>query len=134
MKALIVFCSVLLTVAAPLFAQSQDEKAIRGIVQKYMDARESQDARAVESLFTSDADQLVSSGEWRKGRNDVVQGTLASTRNASGKRTITLTSIRFVAQGVAIADGRYELAGQAGGETRKMWTSFVLTRGSAGWR
>src|ERR1041385_5363094 len=122
MKALIVFCSVLLTVAAPLFAQSQDEKAIRAIVQKYMDARESQDARAVESLFTSDADQLVSSGEWRKGRNDVVQGTLASTRNASGKRTITLTSIRFIARGVAIADGPYELSGAAGSD-RKMWTS-----------
>jgi uncharacterized protein (TIGR02246 family) len=134
MKTIGRICPFVLWIAASLFAQSADEKAIRGIVQKYMDARESQDTRAVESLFTSDADQLVSSGEWRKGRNDVVQGTLASTRNASGKRTITLTSIRFVAQGVAIADGRYELAGQAGGETRKMWTSFVLTRGNDGWR
>jgi ketosteroid isomerase-like protein len=88
----------------------------------------------VESLFTSDADQLVSSGEWRKGRDDVVKGTLASTRNSSGKRTITLTSIRFVAMGVAVADGRYELANAAGGDTRKMWTSFVLTRGSDGWK
>jgi len=134
MKRIVTVCLVVVWITASLFAQSADEKAIRGIVQKYMDARESQDARAVESLFTSDADQLVSSGEWRKGRNDVVQGTLASTRNASGKRTITLTSIRFVAQGVAIADGRYELAGQSGGETRKMWTSFVLTRGNDGWR
>ena len=115
-------------------AQNADETAIRAIVQKYMDARESQDARAVESLFTADADQLVSSGEWRKGRGEVVKGTLASTRNSGGKRTITLTSIRFVTPGVAVADGRYELAGQAGGETRKMWTSFVLARGSDGWR
>src|SRR5438093_2970417 len=102
MKTFIWYCSTLFMIAASLFAQSSDEKAIRAIVQKYMDARESQDARAVESLFTSDADQLVSSGEWRKGRNDVVQGTLASTRNLSGKRTITLTSIRFIASGVAI--------------------------------
>jgi uncharacterized protein (TIGR02246 family) len=128
------FCFALFMIAAALFAQSSDEKAIHAIVQKYMDAREHQDARAVESLFTSDADQLVSSGEWRKGRADLVQGTLASSRNASGKRTITLTSIRFIAQGVAIADGRYELAGAAGGDARKMWTSFVLTRGSDGWR
>jgi len=134
MKTICAYCSVLLMIAVPLFGQNADEKAIRAIVQKYMDARESQNARAVESLFTSDADQLVSSGEWRKGRNDVVQGTLASSRSSSGKRTITLTSIRFIAQGVAIADGRYELAGQAGGDTRKMWTSFVLKRDPDGWR
>lgn len=120
--------------AASLWAQSSDETAIRAIVQKYMDARESQDARAVEALFTGEADQLVSSGEWRKGRSEVVKGTLASSQNSGGKRTITLTSIRFLAPGVAIADGRYELAGLAAGGNRSMWTTFVLTRGSEGWR
>jgi uncharacterized protein (TIGR02246 family) len=128
------YCVALFLIAVPLVAQNSDETAIRAIVQKYMDARESQDARAVESLFTSDADQLVSSGEWRKGRGEVVKGTLASTRNSGGKRTITLTSIRFVTPGVAVADGRYELTGQAGAENRRMWTSFVLARGSDGWR
>ena len=128
------YCAAFFLIAASLGAQTSDETAIRAIVQKYMDARESQDARAVESLFTADADQLVSSGEWRKGRGDVVKGTLASTRNSGGKRTITLTSIRFVTPAVAVADGRYELADQAGGDTRKMWTTFVLARGSDGWR
>ena len=116
-----------LLLAAGLFAQSDDE-AIRGLVRKYMDARESQDAQAVASLFTGDADQLVSSGEWRKGRDELVKGTLASSRNATGKRTITLTSIRYLAPGVAIADGRYELG------TRKMWTCFVLSRTDSGWK
>jgi uncharacterized protein (TIGR02246 family) len=128
------YCAVLFTIALPLVAQNADETAIRAIVQKYMDAREKQDAKAVESLFTSDADQLVSSGEWRKGRPDVVKGTLASSQTSSGKRTITLTSIRFVTPGVAVADGRYELGGASGGDTRKMWTSFVLARESGGWK
>jgi len=35
---------------------------------------------------------------------------------------------------VALADGRYELTGLAGGATRSMWTSLVLTRGTDGWR
>jgi hypothetical protein len=35
---------------------------------------------------------------------------------------------------VALADGRYELTGLAGGESRKMWTTLVLTRGADGWR
>lgn len=112
----------------------RDEIAVRAIVQKYMDARERQDPDAIGALFTADADQLVSSGEWRKGRSDVVRGTMASSRSSGGKRTIVVTSVRFIAPGVALADGRYELAGPAGGESRKMWTALVLTRGSEGWR
>jgi uncharacterized protein (TIGR02246 family) len=113
---------------------ANDEAAVRGMVEKYMAARDRQDAHALEALFTSDADQLVSSGEWRKGRNDVVRGTLSSSQSSGGKRTSTVTSVRFVAPNVALADGRYELTGLAGGETRKMWTSLLLTRGADGWR
>jgi uncharacterized protein (TIGR02246 family) len=112
---------------------TSDETLVREIIQKYMDARERQDARALEALFTADADQLVSSGEWRKGRSDVVRGTLASSQNSGGKRTITVVSVRFLAPDVALADGRYELTGMAGGESRKMWTTLVLTRTSDGW-
>src|SRR4051812_641953 len=44
-----------------------DEAAIREVVRKYMDAREAQDPKAIEPLFTADADQLVSDGAWREG-------------------------------------------------------------------
>ena len=56
--------------ALPLAAQSpsKDEAAVRALVAKYVDAREHQDPKATELLFTADADQLVSSGEWRRGR------------------------------------------------------------------
>ena len=111
-----------------------DEQAVREVVKKYVDARDNRDAGAVEALFTSDADQLVSSGEWRKGRPEVVKGTMASSQASSGKRTITVTSVRFVTPDVAIADGRYEIAGTGGAEARKMWTSLLITRGSEGWR
>src|SRR5216117_2684999 len=46
---------------------SADDTQIREVVRKYMAARELQDPKAVEALFTADADQLVSSGEWRRG-------------------------------------------------------------------
>jgi uncharacterized protein (TIGR02246 family) len=127
--------SLCLVFAGSLLAQTAgDEAAIRGMVQKYMDARENNDPHAIEALFTSDADQLVSSGEWRKGRSEVVKGAMASSRSSGGKRTITVTSVRFLAPAVALADGRYELTGLAAGATRSMWTSLVLTRGSDGWR
>jgi uncharacterized protein (TIGR02246 family) len=125
-----------LTFAVCLFEQGPgDEAAVRQVVQKYVDARESRDAKATEALFTSDADQLVSSGEWRKGRDALVKGAMASSANSPGKRTITVTSVRFLAPGVALADGRYEITGMADGASRKMWASLTLTRGSDGvWR
>ena len=128
---------MLIIAAAMLPAQdsrSRDEEAVRDVVKRYVDAREHPDARAIESLFTTDADQLVSSGEWRKGRAEVVKGTMASSRSTGGTRTITVESVRFVSPGIAIADGRYEISGTAGGETRKMWTSLVIVQSPEGWR
>ena len=123
---------------APSLAQnrvrSNDEDAVREIVSKYVDARERIDPKAVEALFTSDADQLVSSGEWRRGREAVVRGTMESSRSTGGRRSITVESVRFVGTEVAIADGRYELTGLAGGATRQMWTTLVLKRTESGWR
>jgi uncharacterized protein (TIGR02246 family) len=120
--------------AQGLAGGERDGAAIRQVVQKYLDAREQKNAHAVEALFTSDADQLVSSGEWRKGRDRVVRGAMASSERTGGKRAITLESIRYMDSGVAIADGRYVLTGLAGGTTRRMWSSFVLKRTPGGWR
>ena len=109
------------------FAQT-DEQAIRDVVQKYVDAREARDPKAVEALFTEDADQLVSDGQWRKGRDTIVKGTLESSQRAGGKRTIDVQSVRLISKDVAIADGRYNAG------TRQMWTSIVLSRKAGKWR
>jgi uncharacterized protein (TIGR02246 family) len=119
---------LLIFLAGNLFAQSAGETAVREIVRKYVEARDKQDARAIEALFTTDADQLVSSGQWRKGREEVVRGTLASSQNETGKRTVAIESVRFLAPNVALADGRYEIG------DRKMWSTFLITQDSNGWR
>lgn len=119
---------LLLFLAAPLFAQSPDESAVRAVVRKYVDARDHPDQKTLEALFTPDADQLVSNGQWRKGREQVVRGTIASSKNETGKRTITVESVRFLTPAAALVDGRYEI-----GE-RKMWTTLLVTRDQTGWR
>jgi uncharacterized protein (TIGR02246 family) len=132
-----VFSLLCLTFAVlPLRAQdrARDEAAIRDLVRRYVDARERIDPKAVEALFTGDADQLVSSGEWRKGRDEVVRGTMASSRSTGGHRSITVESVRFLTKDAAIADGRYDLTGMSGGATRRMWTTLVVTRNRDGWR
>jgi uncharacterized protein (TIGR02246 family) len=121
----------------PLFAQGPgpgDEAAIRGVVQKYVDAREAEDPKAIEALFTSDADQLVSDGTWRKGREALVRGMLESSRRTGGRRAIAVESVRLLAPEVAMVDGRYRQTGLAEGKGREMWTTITLKREADGWR
>jgi len=112
-----------------------DDAAVREVVRKYVDAREKRDPKLIAALFTPDADQITTSGEWRRGRDHVVKGALASSQGNPGTRQITVEAVRFLAPGVAIADGRYEIRAPQGGEPRRMWTTFVVMReGSGEWR
>ncbi|MEO8597476.1 MAG: SgcJ/EcaC family oxidoreductase [Candidatus Solibacter sp.] len=110
------------------------QAAVKDIVARYVDARDRKDAKATEALFTADADQLVSSGEWRRGRDQVVRGTMASSEASGGKRTITVETVRLLTPDSAIADGRYEIAGANGAPARSMWSTFLMTRTPQGWR
>ncbi len=112
----------------------QDETPVRAVVSRYVDARELRSAAAVEALFTPDADQLVSTGDWRKGRDAIVKGTLASSERTGGHRTITVEGVRFLCTDVALVDCRYEISSLAGGQARRMWSTFLIRRTSDGWR
>jgi uncharacterized protein (TIGR02246 family) len=109
------------------------ETAIRKLVEQYVAAREPGNGSALEALFTKDADQLVSSGEWRRGRTDLVAGTLRSSQKEKGHRTITVETIRFIDPQVAIVDGRYDLTA-AGQSVRHMWTTLVCKQEQDGWK
>jgi uncharacterized protein (TIGR02246 family) len=124
----------LVVTAAPAFAQTADETAIRDVVRQYTDARNRGDAKALEALFVGDADQLVSSGEWRRGRDAVVKGSMASSASASGQRAFTVETVRLLAPTVALADSRYEIAGTGGAPARQMWAAWLLVKGADGWR
>jgi uncharacterized protein (TIGR02246 family) len=124
---------------APLFAQGPsspagDEAAIKEVVRKYVAAREARDPKAIEPLLAVDADQLVSDGTWRKGREALVRGMLESSRRTGGRREIAVESVRMLSDDVALADGRYTQTGLAGGGDRAMWTTIVLKRGPDGWK
>jgi uncharacterized protein (TIGR02246 family) len=133
----IAFCACFL-LAAMIYGQtsqsSSDNEAIHNLVAKYMAARNTRDPQATRFLFTSDADQLVSTGEWRRGIDALVQGAMASSQKEASKSSITIESIRFVDRDVAIADGRYETVSANTGATRKMWTTLVLKRVDSDWR
>jgi uncharacterized protein (TIGR02246 family) len=128
--------SCIVGTSAAVLAQepSADETAVRKVVERYVDARQASDRGAIESLFTPDADQLVSDGTWRRGRDELVKGMLESSRKNPAKRTITVEAVRLLSPDVALADGRYIHKGQAGGKDREMWTAITLKKGPDGWQ
>jgi uncharacterized protein (TIGR02246 family) len=127
--------ATLLLTAAPAAAQApaSDDAAIRAVVAAYAAARDQADGTALAALFTADADQLVSSGEWRRGRPAVVQGSLASSRQNEGARTFTIETVRVVAANVALVDSRYDIT-PPGGQARRMWASWLLVKDGTGWK
>ena len=133
MRRLFVTAACLVLICGPAESQpvAADDAAIKEVVRRYVEAREARDPEAVAALFTPDADQLVSSGEWRRGRDVLVKGTMASSARTTGTRTVVVETIRMVGPDVAIADGRYEISGA---ETRKMWSTFVMARQQGQWR
>jgi uncharacterized protein (TIGR02246 family) len=124
---------VLAAASMPSGAQSNDAP-VRAVVQRYMDARARVDARALDALFTRDADQHTTAGEWRRGAASVVPGSLESSQRNAGTRTIIVETVRFVTPDVAIADGPYIIDPGNGASVRRMWTTIVLKREPDGWR
>ena len=131
-KLLFLFC---LALAAPLTAQSPatnaaDEAAVRDVVRRYTQARELNDPKAIEALFTADADQYTSAGEWRRGMPALIKGMLETSARNPGTRAIIVAAVRFITPEVAIVDGEYK----TGTDARLLWTTLTVKREAKGWR
>jgi uncharacterized protein (TIGR02246 family) len=130
----ILFSTVLATASIASSATPGSEDAIRRVVQRYVDVRNHFDAAALRELFTPDADQLVSNGQWRRGLENLLQGAAASSKKENGQSSVKVEYIRMIGSDVAIVDGRYETSGAGTAASRKMWSTFVLLRSGDQWR
>lgn len=120
-----------------LEAQDQhlkDRIKITQLIDDYAHAREQNDPEKIRMLFTADADQLVSSGEWRYGMESLVDGMQRSSASNPGDRSLTVETIRFIDKQTAITDARYEIKAQDGSITRKMWSTFVVVEKKGQWK
>lgn len=128
-------CLFCLTIGSMVSAQSpaanaSDEAAVRDIVRRYTEARELSDPKAIEALFTADADQYTTSGEWRRGMSQMVKGMLETSARNPGARVITIAAVRFLTPDVAIVDGEY----QTGTDARLVWTTLTVKRDGRAWK
>jgi uncharacterized protein (TIGR02246 family) len=114
--------------------RAADEKAIKAVIQEFLDARDANDPTRLGAVLTADADQQQTSGERRRGRDAVIKGSLSTQQSTGGKRTIAVDSIRFIAADAALADGRYDSVGRADGSDLHMLTMIVLRREGGAWK
>jgi hypothetical protein len=111
----------------------QNKQAIYTLIDQYSLAREKKDTVLLKSILTPDVDQLVSSGVWRIGIRDAVQGMLRSSESNSGSRKIIVDKIRFLNAESAVADARYEIQ-NPDGTIRKMWSTFIVVYSGDRWK
>jgi hypothetical protein len=109
------------------------QKAFSSLIDRYSVAREKSDTTLLKSILTEDIDQLVSTGEWRKGIGAAVQGMLKSSATSPGTRTLRIESMRMLSSTSAIVDCRYEIK-NTGGTTRNMWSSFLVVAKGEIWK
>lgn len=112
---------------------AQQTRALEGLIAAYGQARESRDTILLKNILTDDIDQLVSSGQWRRGMAEAVEGMLQSSASNPGGRTLTVETIRLLGKGSAVVDARYEIA-NADGSIRKMWSSFIAVEDQGQWK
>lgn len=100
------------------------------MIRRYTQSRELSDPKAIEALFTADADQYTTSGDWRRGLQHLVNGMLETSARNPGTRAISIAAVRFVTPDIAIVDGEY----RTGTDARRLWTTLIVKREARGWR
>jgi uncharacterized protein (TIGR02246 family) len=113
---------------------SSDEEAIQHLISQYLETRAQGNEEGLLALLTEDIDQRTTSGNLRSGRDEVSSGSLASTRNNSGTRSIAIETIRFIQSDVAIADGLYDIVDRENGPDLYYRASFVVLKEENQWR
>jgi uncharacterized protein (TIGR02246 family) len=94
--------------------EGDDEKAIRGIVARYVDAWNRTDPAALASLYAEQGDFVSSTGDRASGRAEIERWYDERLRQGYFSETtldFDAGSIRFVRPDIAILEGRWVISG-----------------------
>lgn len=124
--------------ALVLYAQvpsptAQQRNEMETLIANYSKAREARDTVLLKRILTEDVDQLVSTGEWRQGLKEAVQGMLRSSAETPGTRVLTVERIRLLNANNAVVDCRYTIQ-NTDATLRKMWSTFVVVLEKGIWK
>ncbi len=93
-------------ITAPVGASEKDEQAIRGGSQKFVEAFNRRDARAIGAMFTDDGDYTDETGTVYSGRKAITDDFARYFATSKGRTIrVHVDAVRFVTPEVAIVDG-----------------------------
>lgn len=116
---------------------SQDETAVREIVQQVQDGWNAHDSKAFAAPFAADADYVVVNGMYIKGRDAIEEGHtgIFTAIYKDSRNAATIKSVRFVRKDVAVVHIEWNLEFNAGGEKRKAHAlnTMIMTKDKGKW-
>lgn len=117
-------------------AQAQSgEQAVRRVVADFAEAINRGDAKAFAALFAEDADFVVITGKYLKGRNEIVtyHARLFTDDFQGSHLDVTSVAVRFLRTDVAVARVGTKRTENGGKEMRTSFPMFVLTKEGESW-
>ena len=133
MKILFLFLLPTLAFSQIKPGEKEDALKIHTLIEQYSQARETRDTVLLKEILTEDVDQLVSSGEWRNGIREAIDGMLRSSTANPGIRKLHVDKIKYLSDEIAIVDCRYVLTSPNGTE-RNLWSSFTVIFHKKHWK
>jgi uncharacterized protein (TIGR02246 family) len=114
---------------------NSEEQAVRKVIANFAEAINRSDAKAFAALFTVDADFVVITGKYLKGRNEIVTyhaGLFTGSFEGSHLDIISVT-VRFLRPDVAVGRVATKRTENEGKEMRTSFPMFVLTKDGKTW-
>ena len=115
--------------------EKSEEGAVRRVVADFAGAINRGDAKAFDALFAEDADFVVITGKYLKGRNEIVtyHAELFTGGFQGSHLEVTSVAVRFLRPDVAVARVATMRAENGGKEMRTSFPMFVLTKQHESW-
>jgi uncharacterized protein (TIGR02246 family) len=112
-----------------------EEPAVRKVVADLAEAINRGNSEAFAALFTEDADFVVITGKYLKGRNEIVtyHAGLFTGSFKGSHLDVTSVAIRFLRPDVAVARVATKRAEDGGKEMRTSFPMLVLTKEGKSW-
>lgn len=105
LMAVVAACVSIMTASTGVAKQSTDEDAVRAVLDSFVSSWNTPGQPDLEELFTPDADFVVITGQWLKGRDEIVSYTrdLLKTVYKGSSLTSEKVVVRFLRKDMAVA-------------------------------
>jgi uncharacterized protein (TIGR02246 family) len=123
------------TISAHAQGSAADEQAIREVLADFSGTLNQKDFTTWSRLFVDDADFVVITGKYLKGRNEITTYHTAIWAGVykDSHQAFTSVAIRFIRPEVAVVHADAEITYNSGKDRRTGLVTFVLTKQNDRW-